>query len=842
MRKFLTGLLGLTLGCCGVGFSQDYAPNTVVGNVVTAAVTGGSAPFVSSGGYKLITSASGTNYSVAGHVGGGFGFGSYNYTKLNTNTAALAFLDAKSGPGISLSLTFTAALQGTYSLMGVSGSQTGTFALSNYIAAAASDLYLPTLTNNQFQAVLSGRDGFVYSVETSADLANWTPWTNATISDQSTQLATDLGGGSRFFRSRTQATAFAPDSLTNKTFNQTILDGMAPLATNGAFQWITDTNDGYEILGLAGVTNSSGTYSYARTGPDSGLISYADSLAGNVTEQLLFTSPTTGSFYATNLSGIESGTFTVTDGPDVFLGNIHFNPDASRSGSVYFPADGTPMALSVTNSGGWIWTLSLPADALLTPRTITMVPSASVDSSAAAFGVTNGVQLEPNGLYFCDGVTLSVTPPSPLSSPLVMVGADEDGGGLYFTQNTNVAGVYSTVLYHFSSEGASDDKPGFAQFLGRVTLDGLEALYDALYHESLMELDDNRFPTPPEPPDYGSDCNGADDAAMDDYVETILNPPLSQREAKLEGLAQQLTQLTGVTSFVTDADNLIQQALTIYEQREVSALLGNTFQQQKILAVAAIEASVVNRMESYGMTVPSWWGHTLQVKVQRARDYYEQKVGYADFSMVNTAVKLGALLSELEGDPAEAQASKEYIAGLLTFDLTMDLTWTFSMGVMEAQGDVTIKADPDTFALTGNGTIGNNSGTFNICTLVQNPFTETVAVNNWDMQCKGDTLDLALSPLAMTPAMLNCPDVPPYSYTASPLRDSAGIAFASYGGMSANGPTFNVAINSGSYTVVDQTFAGDSGNGPVTLHLTLKQTPMANVVQRSPKGAGSGAQ
>lgn len=823
MRTLFTGLFVLTLGWCSVGLSQDLAPNNVVGNLLTATASTGSPPFASTGSYQLFTSADGTNYSIAGHAGGGFGFGSYAYTKSGTNTGVMTFLDAKSGPGISVSLLFTAAGMGTYSLAGVSGSQTGTFTISNYLAAAPAELFLPGFTNNQFQAFLSGRDGFVYSIETSSNFSAWTAWTNATITDLTAALNADASSGPRFYRARVQAAAFAPDSLTNKTFNETVLDGVTPLATNGSCQWIGNTNgNGYQIIGLAGMTNSSGTYSYTKTGPNRGMISYVDSVEGNVTEQLLFTSPRGGCFYETNVSGVESGTFTVKDGPDLFFGNIHFAPDAARSGSVYFPANGTPMSLSVTNASGWVWTLFLPSDALLTARTITMIPSASVDSSGAFMQVSNGVQLLPDGLAFCDGVTLSVTPPAPQGASLGFVMAREDGSDVYFAKNTNAAGTYSTVLYHFSSGGIGDDLSKTLGYFKDMTLAELESLFNSMLHETLEDLDNNRFPEPPPPPDYGANCNGVDDEATDAYVQTIINPKVTERENELSGLGQQLTMLTGDSSFQTEADNLVQQALLIYEQREVNFLFGMTGDPKKFLPLATVVQSVESQMEAQNVPVPPIWDAKVERLILIARDYYGQQVVYHDFSMLNNAVKMGDLYATLSGDPGSADSNRKYLAGVMTFTASMDLSWTFSHGRMEAQGDVQITADQQTFALTGTGSIDNNSGNFDSCGLVQDPFDETIGIKDWDQQCKGSTVDLTFSPFALTPAQLSCSPVP---YPASPLRDAAGNAFAGYGGKSAGGMTFNTSVSYGGETLIDQTFSGDSGSGPVTLHVTVTHTP-----------------
>ena len=67
------------------------------------------------------------------------------------------------------------------------------------------------------------------------------------------------------------------------------------------------------------------------------------------------------------------------------------------------------------------------------------------------------------------------------------------------------------------------------------------------------------------------------------------------------------------------------------------------------------------------------------------------------------------------------------------------------------------------------------------------------------MQCKGSTVNLTVSPLALTPAILTCPSVAPFTYPVSPLQDAAGIAFAGYGGGS--GLIFNASVSTGRIAV-----------------------------------------
>jgi hypothetical protein len=812
---------------------QDLAPGSMAGVHLTVAITAGTAPFATGGSYQLFTSAASTNYVVLGRAGTGFGSGTYNYDKTGTRSGVLTFLDSESGPGISMGLSFTSSVAGTLTLTGPSGSQNGTFVTTNYLVVSPPDLFLPGVTNGQFQSYLSGQDGFVYLIEASTNLASWSVWSNLTISDLTTDLNAATSGQARFFRVSVNSTVFAPDSLTNKTFNQTITDGVLLLPTNGICQWMADTNDnGYQILGGPGTTNSSGTYTYTKTGPNSGMISYSDSLAGNVNEQLVFTSPDSGYFYATNSSGVESGTFDMADGTVLFLGNVKFTPDTARSGSVYFPADGSSASLSVTNANGWIWTLSFPADALITPRTITMTPFASVDSSDAVLPVSAGVQLEPDGLQFCDGVTLTVTPPIPLGTNATLVMAGDDGSDLYFVQDTNQSGSYSTTLFHFTSAGVTDPSDqDWDNFLNSHLPQA-----EAAYQQAVSEAKALERPVvqPPEPPDYELKCdpseNSAADAQIDAYEQTLFAKE-ADAIRNLLGAARNLELLTGDTSVDDSAIGVARELVETAVFRKVNLLFANySGDPKKMVAVTRTALSVLRQDELMGGSDSNGWLQKIQDWAVRVKAYYFNKLrNEHDYSMVTVLFQVERQLALL-GVNTDNDNFFTDLANAMTFKLTMDiaLDGTFPDGTgsahIEAAGDVTVTADPNLiFPLSGSGTINYQPSYDGGATLVPGQsFTENPKVSNFDA-CETMTADIELDRFAA--------DTETYTadgYDASvpsPLKASADVAFANYLGQDGL-YSFPVALQNKNVQAVNQTFTVQGNdNGSVTLKLTLTHTP-----------------
>jgi hypothetical protein len=437
--------------------SSEPPPASLAASMLTVTVTNGCAPFASSGTYFIFISPQGNTFNVLGPAGP-LSSGSCDYWVTATNGQA-ALADDFSGVCAALNLSFASPTNGTVALTNARGFQTGSFTLVVYADLSPPELSLPTLSNGQFQCYLSGQPGCGYTVDTSSDLANWQPLVSMALADWATNFADMTTGGVRFYRARLSATAFAPGNLTNKTFNMTITSGALPLATNGICQWMADTNDnGYQVLGGPGTTDSSGTYSYTVTGLNSALLSLQDSGAGALSQQLFFTSPEAGYFYSSNATGYEAGSFTMDDGPVLFLGNVAFTPDTNHANTLSFAADGLPDSLSVTNAAGWVWTLNLPGDALIDPETITMTPFANVDARNSVVPIQAGVQLLPDGLQFYDGVTLTVTAPYQPGRYATLLMGNSDGSGLNFAPTASQANTYSTTLFHFSS-GAMSDPP-----------------------------------------------------------------------------------------------------------------------------------------------------------------------------------------------------------------------------------------------------------------------------------------------------------------------------------------------------------------------------------------------
>ena len=90
--------------------------------------------------------------------------------------------------------------------------------------------------------------------------------------------------------------------------------------------------------------------------------------------------------------------------------------DPARSTTLTIPVAGG--TINATGADGAVYSLFIPADALLQATTITMTPLTRIDGLDLAIDGAYGVQLSPEGTRFQNFVTLTITPPAGVSAPL----------------------------------------------------------------------------------------------------------------------------------------------------------------------------------------------------------------------------------------------------------------------------------------------------------------------------------------------------------------------------------------------------------------------------------------
>ncbi len=97
--------------------------------------------------------------------------------------------------------------------------------------------------------------------------------------------------------------------------------------------------------------------------------------------------------------------------------NASVTPDTARAASADLPVTGG--TLSVTGADGTVYTLEIPADALVEPTRITLTPVVSVAGlPIGGGGTTVGVQLAPVGLQLANAAALVISPAAAAAVPI----------------------------------------------------------------------------------------------------------------------------------------------------------------------------------------------------------------------------------------------------------------------------------------------------------------------------------------------------------------------------------------------------------------------------------------
>ena len=814
--------------------------------MLTLTVNSGLPPFASGGTYRIFISPLGTSYNVLGPAGP-LNAGSCSYSATATNGQA-TLVDSVSGTGAALALTFASPTNGTLTLTSAGASQTASFALTVCAVLDPPQLFMPTFANGQFQCYFSGQPACGYTVDASGDLANWRHLVTMALAGWTTNFADTTGGAASFYRARISSTAFAPGSLTNKTFNLTIGSGASPLATSGICQWMAGTNDsGYRVVAGPGTTNSSGTYSYAMTGPNSALIHSQDSLAGALSEQLIFTSTEAGYFYATNAAGCQAGSFTMANGPVLFLGSVAFTPDSSRANTLSFAGDGTPGSLSVTDAQGWVWTLSVPGDALFAPATITMTPFAGVDCRNSILPIKAGVQLLPDGLQFCDALTLTVTPPSSLGPYASLLIGNSDGSALNFMPGTNQGNNYSAALFHFSSAAMSDSD---SETLNRLTI---QAEADYAITVAAIQAFAKSSAYPPPPPDYTWQCDSSDeDAAVTEYVKQLF----WQEDEFLTRLVTdaRMLELLGAPEsprWNDVADQLITQEMYPKVNTLFSWYSGG-YDKWNAVSAAAIYALKLDEliMGSGDDAQPDWMGEISAWGLRVYEHLFDQLCNQDLYSKSFAIVKLLKWLELL--DEASTPTLPDVLNRLnkaLTFKVSLDMSYTFtdwdSDGFIndeaseEAKGDVNnLQAGVDAPYPVSTNSLPIVSGSWaydpDNCSYSLDPSQSSI----WH-------ISLGMQPCADNPQVilvLNGPDPPLETWTGCGSSSEQqswvglcwGLDFECHSGVQGGGGLFTYPLQDGVKEIVNDSLSGDDSNSPCsdpnqrssgTISIIINHTP-----------------
>ncbi len=113
---------------------------------------------------------------------------------------------------------------------------------------------------------------------------------------------------------------------------------------------------------------------------------------------------------------------------------------------------GEDLIFSTTDSRGIVYTLKIPAGALLSPEDIRMMPVSEMQGLPEGASMAAGVHLEPEGLVFLKSATLAIELPGDMSPrDLYALSTMANGEDAYLTPIRQVGQQFIVPIHHFSS-------------------------------------------------------------------------------------------------------------------------------------------------------------------------------------------------------------------------------------------------------------------------------------------------------------------------------------------------------------------------------------------------------
>jgi hypothetical protein len=209
--------------------------------------------------------------------------------------------------------------------------------------------------------------------------------------------------------------------------------------------------------------------------------------------------------------------------------NATVTSDASRAASTRMTTGGGTM--EATGADGTIYTLTLPANALVADTTITMTPLTDVAGLDLSGGRFVGVQLEPEGLRFFQDVILRISPPEGAHHSAVGFSYHGAGSEIHRVPLTPSPDLLEIHLMHFS---------GAAIYVG----DGIyispavENITPSEWEDRILSYiedilrDDRERALNGEAPDPNRDLKLLD--AFQGYYELVIEPSMAQMTTDCE--------------------------------------------------------------------------------------------------------------------------------------------------------------------------------------------------------------------------------------------------------------------------------------------------------------------
>ena len=359
--------------------------------------------------------------------------------------------------------------------------------------------------------------------------------------------------------------------------------------------------------------------------------------------------------------------------------SISVSLDETHSAEATLPVEGG--TLSATAADGTLFTLTVPPDALLNETPIRMTPAASVNAMPFGGEQTYAVQLEPEGLFFNNFATLTITPAQEIPiDQQIFFGYTADGQNLVIAPPVVDSTAISIQLLHFSGYGVTkgllaDIEPVRARIGGDAEKRIQSQVAEALSRERQRQLLGSG--------ESESNLDEIFNEAFKQYEEQVVKPRIA---AAGESCA---------------AGRLA-----------VQTLLG--FERQKQLLGAGDEGS-------FGSDIASLMKTVARVCVQEEYEMCAEDHIIHRMIPVWLGLERQYQLLGISGDsgpaPEELQFAKDMAVKCLTFELAFESDANFDAGGGDGyesivKAKIPLKLNPDELKIKGQSALINDSFEF----------------------------------------------------------------------------------------------------------------------------------
>jgi len=208
--------------------------------------------------------------------------------------------------------------------------------------------------------------------------------------------------------------------------------------------------------------------------------------------------------------------------------------------------------ITATGADGSIFTLTIPAKALLSDETITLTPVSALGGLPISNGLVAAVQFTPDGLHFEQAATLTIQPAVTVAVNQQVGFAYHGSGQEFYFQPLELTPAITIPIFHFSGVGVGQGTAG-----NGGTPTSLEDRLDSAEAPLLAQERANLFPNdPPANPQLQSESDGI----LQEYFDQVLQPLL---EAAQTDDTEIQAALVGAIDFLQRVQNLNSQDPTL---------------------------------------------------------------------------------------------------------------------------------------------------------------------------------------------------------------------------------------------------------------------------------------